>query len=614
MKKLYFFLAFSCVGLTSGYAQWSLTGNAIAATNFLGTTNAQPLNLKVNNQVSGIIDPTNLNVFFGYQAGNVNTGINNTGLGYQALYNNTTGHSNVALGFQPLLNNTTGDYNTAIGNNPMGYNSTGSYNNATGSGALFHNTLGNQNVVDGWNAMFYNTTGSWNTAIGAGAINENTTGFSNVAVGVSALFNNTTGTNMIAIGDSALFNERGSAGWNTAVGSKALYSNTTGNGNTALGYQTMYDCTTCTSNVALGYACMTGMQSGDLNIAIGPGALVDNASGTQNTATGYLSSYFSVGNYNTSYGAYSLETNTSGSENTGLGCGADVNMPGYSNSTAVGYAATITQSNEVIPGNSSVTLIGGSVGWSVISDGRYKKNIKEDVPGLAFINQLRPVTYNLDVTGLDKFLHPSQRKAPTDARLAVQHEQPAPQDEEAIKQKEQVNYTGFIAQDVAATAQKLNYDFSGVHIPQGDKDLYSLDYAKFVVPLVKAVQELSSARDSLVSVIDSLRAADQNLQNQVTEILQELKSLKGATATLGQNAPNPFSATTTINYYLPPTASQASLTLMDANGTVLKSVTLENKGQGQATISAGDLAPGAYFYTLVVNDHIVATRKMLIVR
>ena len=33
-----------------------------------------------------------------------------------------------------------------------------------------------------------------------------------------------------------------------------------------------------------------------------------------------------------------------------------------------------------------------------------KKNIKEDVPGLEFINQLRPVTYTLDVNGIRTFL------------------------------------------------------------------------------------------------------------------------------------------------------------------------------------------------------------------
>jgi hypothetical protein len=66
----------------------------------------------------------------------------------------------------------------------------------------------------------------------------------------------------------------------------------------------------------------------------------------------------------------------------------------------LGNNVTPTASNQVRIGNSSVTSIGGQVGWTTFSDGRYKKNIKENVPGLAFINQLKPITYTLDITGI----------------------------------------------------------------------------------------------------------------------------------------------------------------------------------------------------------------------
>ena len=56
---------------------------------------------------------------------------------------------------------------------------------------------------------------------------------------------------------------------------------------------------------------------------------------------------------------------------------------------------------------------------------------------------------------------------------------------------EQKRMSGFIAQEVETAAKKCGYDFSGVHIPQAPEKLYSLTYAEFVVPLVKAVQELA---------------------------------------------------------------------------------------------------------------------------
>ena len=63
----------------------------------------------------------------------------------------------------------------------------------------------------------------------------------------------------------------------------------------------------------------------------------------------------------------------------------------------------------------------------------------------------------------------------------------------------------------------MNYDFSGVDAPKNNKDLYGLRYAEFVVPLVKAVQELAATNDALQSQIA-------NLQNQINQ-------LKGNTST-----------------------------------------------------------------------------------
>jgi hypothetical protein len=89
-------------------------------------------------------------------------------------------------------------------------------------------------------------------------------------------------------------------------------------------------------------------------------------------------------------GSDALTTNTTGNHNTAVGYNADVNAGNLSNATTLGYNALNTASNQVRIGNSSVTSIGGYANWSNISDGRYKKNIKENVPGIAFIKALKP--------------------------------------------------------------------------------------------------------------------------------------------------------------------------------------------------------------------------------
>ena len=168
-------LTSDAVGLASwqaaaGGSGWSLTGNAgtVDGTNFIGTTDNVPFNIRVNNQKAGRIDQTLMNTFFGYQAGNANsTGNNNTANGYQALFSNSTGNSNTANGYQALFSNSTGNSNTANGVQALYFNSTGTNNAANGSGALQGNTTGSNNTAMGSASLLRNTIGNQNTANGS---------------------------------------------------------------------------------------------------------------------------------------------------------------------------------------------------------------------------------------------------------------------------------------------------------------------------------------------------------------------------------------------------------------------------------------------------------------
>ena len=128
-------------------------------------------------------------------------------------------------------------------------------------------------------------------------------------------------------------------------------------------------------------------------------------------------------------------------------------------------------------GNSSVSVIRGQVNFTTYSDRRIKKNIQQNVPGLEFIKRLKPVTYYLDI---------HQQNA-----MMYGPEKPDTIDWEGKYDLEKVLMSGFIAQEVEEAANEVNYDFNGVSKPKSENDLYGVQYASFVVPLVKAVQELS---------------------------------------------------------------------------------------------------------------------------
>ena len=154
-----------------------------------------------------------------------------------------------------------------------------------------------------------------------------------------------------------------------------------------------------------------------------------------------------------------------------------------SNSTALGYNAVTTASNQVRIGNASVTSIGGYADWSNISDGRIKKNVTEDVLGLSFISQLRPITYDKDYDAIAQI-----------TGRAVEPPEVCPRE------------IGLIAQEVETVAQSLNFNFPGVCPPTGDGDTYMLTYSALIMPLIKAVQEQQVLIQTMKAEIQALQA------------------------------------------------------------------------------------------------------------
>jgi len=243
------------------------------------------------------------------------------------------------------------------------------------------------------------------------------------------------------------------------------------------GYQAAYIGNNIGSSTFLGYR-SGEKNTATYNLGIGPETLWNNIDGTGNTSVGANSStLLSHGSYNVMLGYLTGSEWDYGSHNTLIGTYAEGAVSGASYCIALGDNAHAQFDNQAVIGNSSTTWIGGYVGWSTVSDGRYKKNVQENVKGIDFIMKLRPVTYQLDVNGLSTFLREKRGNAP-DAAM-----------QKAIQEKEQMRFSGFIAQEVEASAKETQYDFGGVHIPANSNDLYSLRYADFVVPIIKAMQE-----------------------------------------------------------------------------------------------------------------------------
>jgi len=357
----------------------------------------------------------------------------------------------------------------------------GIFNTFNGSHAGFSNTIGNSNSGFGANSLFSNSAGSFNSAFGKNALFLNSTGSWNTAIGANTLFANISGNNNVALGNTALIsNSTGS--WNTAIGTDAMNQNTTGIYNMANGFQALFSNTT-----------------GGFNTAIGALSLYDNTEGGLNSACGAQALYNNTtGDYNTALGTNALFNNESGHNNTALGAEAGSGPWNLINTTAVGYEAVVDSSNKVRVGNASVTSIGGQVSWTNLSDARIKNNIQENIPGLSFILALRPVTYHYNIDKQNALLG-RNNSVDWEGKYAI----------------EKISFSGFIAQEVEAAARQIGYDFSGI-----DKNgiLYGLRYAEFVVPIVKAVQELNAEVASLKSQVARLDSENLILIQRIEKI------------------------------------------------------------------------------------------------
>jgi len=243
--------------------------------------------------------------------------------------------------------------------------------------------------------------------------------------------------------------------------------------------------------------------------------------GSNNVASGFYTLYENInGSKNVAIGYESLENNVDGDYNTAIGCYTFNAGSSYNNSTAIGYGVDITASNMVKLGDNNVTWIGGHSAWHNTSDGRFKRNVNENVEGLDFVMKLRPVTYTWDIEALNNYIgipDSITNKSADDKVLS-----------------EQIVHTGFIAQEVEQAALETGYNFDGVHHPSGENNPYSLAYSQFVVPLVKAVQELNEENIKLRAISEKLTQKNEMLNTRI-EKLETLVEIIAAKNSISSN-------------------------------------------------------------------------------
>ena len=258
---------------------------------------------------------------------------------------------------------------------------------------------------------------------------------------------------------------------------------TTGSNNTILGSGAGGVMTTASYNTLVGRVAGNSISTGNRNTIMGFDAGTSVTTGVENTLIGTdAGDEITTGNYNTCVGNNSGNDITNGYHNVAIGHATDTNN--VDRSITIGSDLQSKGTDYITLGRDAVGKVynqySSNASWSRDSDERLKKDILTNTDcGLNFINDLRTVTYKW--------------KAPSEVPSNMPNYDP-----EITEPKCDNKMYGFIAQEVKAVLDKHNItDFNGWVWP--DDGVQGVSYEMFVMPLVKAVQELSARVQELES-------------------------------------------------------------------------------------------------------------------
>ena len=224
-----------------------------------------------------------------------------------------------------------------------------------------------------------------------------------------------------------------------------------------------------------------------------PGGSVNNM---KMTAVGYAAGGgITTGHTSTFLGYQAGDVNVDGNNNICIGNDSDTGATNSTFAICIGDNMTADSNNFAFGKSSNVVsnVYTSDANWSRSSDERLKKNITDQKLGLDFINDLRTVRYNWKA---------SHELDSTDSELEHLYKK----DEADNEMDTTVTMHNFIAQEVKTALDKAGVsDFSG-----WGEDKYGVQQVSremFVIPLVKAVQELSAKVTSLEAEVTKLKGS-----------------------------------------------------------------------------------------------------------
>lgn len=249
----------------------------------------------------------------------------------------------------------------------------------------------------------------------------------------------------------------------------------------------------------------------------------------------------------------------------------------------------------------------------LISDQKFKTKVENIQGAIDLIKKLRPTTYLMDTKSYPEFNFESDQQF------------------------------GLIAQEVEKVIPSIveeqtrpaMFDSLGNKI-YGEMPYKGIQYTELIPVLIAGMQEQQTEIDQKDEMINDLNLRLSTLENCLKNLLPQLCEMNndiientnqvnqerlkniinlelndGQNIVLNQNVPNPFAESTVITYFIPETVIIAEIQFYNELGSLINSVVIDSRGNGQVNVYGNDLGMGSYSYSLLADGILVTTKRMV---
>lgn len=163
----------------------------------------------------------------------------------------------------------------------------------------------------------------------------------------------------------------------------------------------------------------------------------------------------------------------------------------------------------------------------------------------------------------------------------------------------------FSKQHFGLDADQLEEVFPDLVYEQED-GTKSINYVEMVPILVQAINELKCE-------IEALKSRNSEGNQKVMKYTSEGRaSEKLISLSLGQNKPNPFSNSTTIEVCIPKDVQKTFIYVYDLQGKKVEQVDITARGKQNVQFTSANLTDGMYLYSLIADGKVIETKRMIV--